>query len=210
MAVSKPCHKWSELNDMAVIEAMRMDNNSKHWNTCSDFIRYFIEKQFPNLLDHHKEEAVQETLLSVHRGLPAFHHRSKFTTWLSAIARNRAIDALRKQTDITQWEIPPDDTTESREKESASSTTPTARTPEEIALAKERIREVFAAIEAFLQQHAHTERNRQILYMVLFEGYSYEEVAKKLGVHAPVIGYVVRSARDYVREALSHGPESHK
>ena len=42
------------------------------------------------------EELLQEVFLRVVRGAQKFGHRSKFTTWLYAIARNQCIDALRR------------------------------------------------------------------------------------------------------------------
>lgn len=202
MTEGKPRNRWSELNDMVVIQAMLTNRDSEHWDTCSKFIRYYIDKQFSNLPPHLKDEAVQETLLSAHRGLSTFRYQSKFTTWLAAIARNRAIDALRQQADIMYWETHPNDPPESLE-DSEGSATNMPRTPEEIALTRERIRETFAAIEVFIRMHVKSGRNRQILHMVLLEGYSHEEVAQTLGISAAVVGYVVRSARDYLRHWLS-------
>jgi RNA polymerase sigma-70 factor (ECF subfamily) len=41
------------------------------------------------------EEITQDVFLRVHQNLDRFSFRSKFTTWLYRIARNRALDALR-------------------------------------------------------------------------------------------------------------------
>ncbi len=210
MTERKPHNQWSELNNMAVIEAMLMNNESEHWGKCREFIRYFIEKQFSSLLPHLKDEVVQETMLSVHKGLSTFRSKSKCTTWLASIARNRAIDALRRQTNITQWEIHPDGLLENHEDVPVSSTTNPPRTPEEIALTHERMQETFAAIEVFLQMHANYERNRQILQMILLDGYGYEETAQTLGVPAPIVGYVARAARNYLRQELFYKPESNE
>lgn len=43
------------------------------------------------------EDLAQETFLRVHRRLRQFRFRSKFSTWVFAIARNAAIDALRSR-----------------------------------------------------------------------------------------------------------------
>ncbi|MFL5661981.1 MAG: sigma-70 family RNA polymerase sigma factor [Ktedonobacteraceae bacterium] len=203
-------NQWSELNDVAVIEAMLMNSDSVHWEKCSEYIRYFIEKQFSSLLPHLKDEIVQETMLSVHKGLSSFRYKSKCTTWLASIARNRAIDTLRRQEDITQREVHPADPLEKHEDGPMSSITNPPRTPEEIALTHERMRETFAAIEVFLKRHANYERNRQILQMILLDGYSYEETAQILGVPAPIVGYVARSARNYLRQELFYKPESNE
>jgi RNA polymerase sigma-70 factor (ECF subfamily) len=42
------------------------------------------------------EDATQETFLKVYRKLDSFQFRSKFSTWVLAIAHNAGIDALRK------------------------------------------------------------------------------------------------------------------
>lgn len=203
MADGKPGNQWSELNDDAVIDEMLRDANSGYWSTCNDYVRYFIGRTFLNLSPQMKEEAVQETILSIYKSLSAFQRRSKLTTWVVSIARNRAIDALRRQAEIQQWEISPEEPREHPEDEAEPSTARAPKTPEEITLIDERIQETLAAIEAFIQKHAKSRRNRRILQHVLLDGYSHEETAQILGVPAPVIGYVVRSARDYLRQEPS-------
>lgn len=41
------------------------------------------------------EDLTQEVFLRVFQALPDFSHRSKFTTWLFRVARNRVVDELR-------------------------------------------------------------------------------------------------------------------
>ena len=204
MIEGKSDNQWFTLNNTLVIEVMLISTESEHWETCHAFIRCFIEKHFTNLLPHLKDEAVQETMLSVHKGLSSFRHQSKFTTWLASIAYNRAIDGLRKQKDTRQWEIYAENLSESYEDGTQSSAINMPRTPEEIVLTHERIRETFVALEEFLQMHSKRERNKQILQMVLFDGHDYEETAQALGINTPVVGHVVRSARDYLHQKLSH------
>lgn len=43
------------------------------------------------------EDALQETMLSISRSIDRFEQRSSFTTWASAIARNKATDLLRRR-----------------------------------------------------------------------------------------------------------------
>lgn len=43
------------------------------------------------------EDVAQETFLRVYRNLSGFRFRSKFSTWLFQIARNAAIDAIRRR-----------------------------------------------------------------------------------------------------------------
>ena len=41
------------------------------------------------------EDLTQEVFLRVYQGLPKFSHRSKFTTWLFQVTKNRVLDELR-------------------------------------------------------------------------------------------------------------------
>ena len=43
------------------------------------------------------EDLTQEVFLRVFQGLPRFSHRSKFTTWLFQVTKNRVLDELRAQ-----------------------------------------------------------------------------------------------------------------
>ena len=43
------------------------------------------------------EDATQETLLAVVRGLPRFDGRSSFATWTHRVATNTCLDAIRRQ-----------------------------------------------------------------------------------------------------------------
>ena len=210
MADGKPGNQWSELNENAVIDKMLQDANSEYWSICSEYVRYFIGRNFLNLPLQMKEEVVQETILSIYKSLAVFRRQCKLTTWIVSIARNRAIDVLRRLADIQQWEISPEEPREHPEDEAEPSTARVSKTPEEITLLYEQIQETLDAIEVFIQKHAKSRRNRQILQYVLLDGYSHEETAQILGVPAPVIGYVVRSARDYLRQALSGSPDKQK
>lgn len=200
MTDRKPNHRWFELNNRVIIEAMLKDPDSKHWDECSRYIRSFIEKHFASLRPHIKDEIVQDIMFSVHKGLPTFRYQCKFTTWLAIIARNRAIDVGQQQAIIAQWEIHREDSPEHYKDESEHLITNISRTPEEVALTNELVRETFAALETFIQTHGKPERNRQILQLVLLDGHSHQETAEKLGVSAPVVGYIVRSAQEYVRQ----------
>ena len=48
------------------------------------------------------EDVTQDTLLRVYLKLPTFAYRSKFSTWVLAVARNAGIDAMRKRGRVQQ------------------------------------------------------------------------------------------------------------
>ncbi len=196
--------KWFSLNEAAIIDVMIADRDSDHWQTCSDFVRYYLGKQFPNLPPQRKEEVVQDTLFAVCKALPSFRRQSKLTTWIVSIAYHRAIDMLRRLSTIEQTEIAPGESLDPHENEFERAALVLPKTPEEIILTEELLRETFAGIEAFLQMHKKSRRNRVILSLVLIDGLSQKETARKLGIPAPVVGAVVRAARAYLRQRLSY------
>lgn len=206
-----PAHEqsdiWFSLNETAIIDAMIADRNSEHWQTCSDFVRYYLGKQFPNLPSRTQEEVVQDTLLSVYKALPSFRRQSKLTTWIVSIAYHRAIDAFRHLSMIEQVETAPGEPAESRESEFACATSFSPKTPEEIVLTEELLRETFAGIEAFLQMHRKSRRNRIILSLVLIDGLGQKETAHRLDIPSPVVGAVVRAARVFLRQRLTQTSE---
>lgn len=202
MLARKSFEIWFSLNEAAVIDEMLQDGSSKHWGACSDFIQYYLEKQFPNLLSQLRHEVVQDTLFSVYRSLPTFRRESQFTTWIVSIARHRAIDTLRRWSE-SRVEVPMDDFLETYESDFERPAVSRLRTPEEEVLTHELMHETFARIEEFLQAHRKAERNRKILFLVLFDGLSQVETARKLGIPAPVVGAVVRAARAYLCQLFS-------
>lgn len=198
MAEGKPPNKWAALNDPLAVEEMRKDRNSEHWKTCDAFVRYYIGIKFPDLLAHLKEEVAQDILLLAFTRLDTFRAKSKFTTWLAKIAYHRVIDLWRRQQNNGPGERSIDDLPEGHESEIEKLIKVKPKTPEEIALLKELIEEIVISIEDFLQEHGKSERNREILQMVLIDGQSYEETALILNINAPVVGYVVREAQKYL------------
>ena len=203
MIDNKLRYQWSALNSKAVIEEMRKDRNSEHWDTCFKYISYYIEKQFPNLLPKFREEATQDSMVSVFKSLSSFRFDSNLTTWLASIARHRAIDAWRQQNRVPH-ERSMDEVLEGHENDIESAVIMKPQTPEERLLAQEQEKELITLLEAFLQLHSKTARNKEILQMVMFDGYSYVEAAKILNINAPVVGHVVRSAQRYICEKLPH------
>jgi RNA polymerase sigma-70 factor (ECF subfamily) len=203
MAEGKSGNRWSELNDAEVIAVMLSSTDSEYWGTCSEFVRYLIEKHFSKLPLQLKEEIAQDIMLQLSRNLATFRWQSKFTTWLVSVVRNRTIDVLRRQANIKQWEVYTGELPETHEESVESAITHAPKTPEELVLAYERIYEARVAVREFVRMHAKSQRNGKILQMVFYDGYSQEETAKILGVPAPVVGYVVRSARAYIRQKLA-------
>jgi RNA polymerase sigma factor (sigma-70 family) len=202
MIEEKSTIKWPGLDEKAVVEEMLDYSDSRHWGECCDFIRKLINVRYSSHPPDLREEAVQETMYSVRKGLHTFCYKSKLTTWLTSIARNCVVNELRIRNKFSRWEIHLDDPPENYGTEVDALIKNVPKTPEEDYLTRELLEEVFDALEEYLMIHAKRERNREILELVIREGHSHEETAKMLGVPSPVVGYIVRSAKRYVRNRL--------
>lgn len=115
------------------------------------------------------EDVTQETFLRAHQRLGTFAFRSKFSTWLFAIARHAGIDALRarRRRDRTEQALPPlpptaDPSLRSEVAASVASLTPL-------------LREAFLLVEVL--------------------GLSYREVARAIGVPVGTVKSRVFRAR---------------
>ena len=88
----------AQLNNVEVIEALRTDKASEHWQTCIAYLQIFLGNRFPYLSPPLTvEDAAQEAALLIHRNFATFRGDSKFTTWATSIAYRATIDMLRKQ-----------------------------------------------------------------------------------------------------------------
>lgn len=129
------------------------------------------------------EDVLQEVFLQLWRNPQAFDaNRGKLPAWLAVIARNRAIDHLRKrplEDDIEDLAI---STGANLESESAQR------------LAVEKIRAVLAQLPP---------EQRRVLEMAFFEGMTHTEIASKTGEPLGTIKTRIRSGLLAVRKAVS-------
>ena len=130
------------------------------------------------------EDVTQETFLKVYKKLDSYQFRSKFSTWVLAIARNAGVDAIRKNrrnqvnVDMEQLDDPGANSSPSRlELETA------------IGSLAPKLREAFLLVEVM--------------------GLSYQEVARALGVPIGTVKSRLYHARRHLVEWLrdEDGPD---
>lgn len=109
------------------------------------------------------EDVLQEVFIKAYRNLAAFKGQSAPKTWLIAIARNAALDALRRK----RWS-PLGFLTAKEE------TAPTADEPESILLAEERRKKVFGMLEGLKPSH------REVIFFLYQKELSVKETAAML------------------------------
>lgn len=196
-------NRRAELNNAAVLAELRADSTSKYWQLCLEYVQYLVKTHYPVLRPQVQEEVTQEIVLRIHQHLATFQGKSQFTTWVASIVYHYSIDVLRHQQHTINRETSIDELIETREEGGESAFVAAARTPEEETLTQERLQAVLAAMVEYVQTHGKAERNGQIVFWVLLREYSQERVAQMLGVPAPVVGYVARSARAYICQKLA-------
>lgn len=130
------------------------------------------------------ESLAQDVFLAAYAKLKTFDPaRSLFSTWLFTIARNKSINALRKQR-LAAGARPP---------QRADTADPSETLARREALA--RLDEALAALPG---------RQRRALVLVEFEGLSYDEAAQVEGTRIGTIRSRISRARKALMNALGH------
>ena len=142
------------------------------------------------------EDEVQETFLRAYRGLREFRGNSKFTSWLTRIAVNRALICLRKRRHR--------DISLEREGDSFNHDIPEWRPNPE---------------QYYPQSEAHFNLNQELttlshglrsaLILKHLYGYTTEDIAKRLGISVPAVKSRVLRARRRLRVQLGENPIPH-
>ncbi|MFO1268037.1 MAG: sigma-70 family RNA polymerase sigma factor [Rubrivivax sp.] len=126
------------------------------------------------------EEVVEETYWQVWRQAARFDaERGRPITWLLAMARSRAIDALRREQRYQHEELPDDDVTEAAEGAAALP-------PQDLLEATRGHVRVHAAL-ASLEPRA-----RQLVALAFFRGLTHEDIAVQQGMPLGTVKSLIR------------------
>lgn len=136
------------------------------------------------------DDAVQETLISLHRARHTFDPARPFAPWLYAIAHNRIIDVARKEFRMGEREQAMDVLPEPKAvRESAAS---------EISV--DRIRAALAALPA---------RQREVIVGMKYGDESVREVGARLGMSASAVKITAHRGYKTLRRLLGGPPDDH-
>jgi RNA polymerase sigma-70 factor (ECF subfamily) len=150
------------------------------------------------------EEAVQDTFLKVWRGADAYDSaRASVVTWIVTIARNCAIDRLRKEqaqplsSSVQLLDSDTDDAHSSSDDTAAGSAI--ARDPADIAAGRWRANRIRSAVDKL------PPAQRVAIELSYFGGLSQSEIAQRLdeplGTVKTRMFHGMRKLRDYLEEA---------
>jgi len=137
------------------------------------------------------EEVTQDVFLRIWQKAGTYRaEQGKVSTWLSRIARNRAIDVLRQQ------RVRPEQRSVEWAEVPAAAVPQTEGPEEEVALALEQQR-VRAAIAQL------PEEQRQVLALAYFQDHSQSQIAELLGQPLGTVKTRIRLAMGKLRQLLS-------
>ena len=134
--------------------------------------------------------------LKLYHSIASFKGESSFSSWLYRIAKNTALDFLRKEKksrnnvslytenddgEETQMEIPDNSVSSS---------------PEQTAVRNEAKDIIYSALDEISEQH------KEIIVLRDIDGFSYEEIAEMLGIEYGTVKSRLFRARDALRKKL--------
>lgn len=190
---STPGRTWDGDNDLALVE--RAVHGDRH--AFESLVRRHERRVFRVSLavlgnTEDAEEAMQDAFVKAYRHLGQFRRESKFTTWLTRITINEAIEKRKARRDT----IPLEDSRTSAEF-TPRRTESWSADPEKV-YGKKELRQI---IEAAIQSLPAIYREAFVLRDV--EEMSAEEAAEAIGITVPALKSRLLRARLIVRETLA-------
>ena len=134
----------------------------------------------------------QETFLKVYKALSSFKGDSEFSTWLYRIAKNTALDFVRKRKQST---LSIDSSGEENEGFDLPDDSDTS-SPEKTVLRNEKITKLRQAILKLSDEH------REIIILRDLNDYSYDAIATKLDLEVGTVKSRLYRARDALKKIL--------
>jgi RNA polymerase sigma-70 factor, ECF subfamily len=140
-------------------------------------------------------DVAQEVFLKVYLSIDKYNPEFKFSTWLYAIAKNAAIDFLRRSNSswMVELDAHSDDDSRSEPIQLADSKTISA---EEVLFQKEMGKKVEAALNSLPLQY------REVLVLRHLEDLSYEEISGLLRLPLGTVKNRLFRAREFLKERL--------
>ncbi len=146
------------------------------------------------------EDLTQEVFLRVWRASGDYEPKATLTTWIYRIAVNLCLDALksaRRRPSFLQQEDSNDNPDETN---AALYGSYGGRSPEELLLAAEESRRIFAALDSL------PAKQRLAVVLKKFDGLSYEEISRVMGCSVSAVeSLLVRATRTLREELLLPG-----
>lgn len=182
--------------DEALLQRARQGERAAFRQLIERYQRRVYRMAFALVRDHDEAlDVVQETFVKVHQHLAGFKGESSFYTWVYRIARNVAIDSLRRRGGRGE-QVMVQENTLTDEGVRPAPAAPHSPGPQRAALRAELARELEAALAKLPEKH------RTILVLREIEGLSYEELARVLEIPKGTVMSRLFHARHKMQAAL--------
>lgn len=147
-------------------------------------------------LDETAEDFAQDALMRILNNLDSFRGQSRFTTWAQRVAVRVAYTELRRRRwrDVSLQEV--------LERHTASSRESGALTDRESSPEQETARKMMLEVlERFIVEEL-TERQREAMVAVMFEGMPLEEAARRMNTNRNALYKLLHDARKKLKKRI--------
>ena len=138
----------------------------------------------------------QEVFLKLYHNIGSFKGESSFSSWLYRIAKNSALDFLRKQKNTRQNVSLVTESSDGEEVQLEIADTSEKSSPESRILKKEQKEILYAALDDLSDEH------REIIILRDIEGYAYEQITEILKLEHGTVKSRLFRARENLRKIL--------
>lgn len=145
------------------------------------------------------DEAVQDAFLKAYLHIGTFREELPFDVWFTRILVNGCLDRLKARRRRERWLAPPVVDPDGRERDPAEYLPSSGPTPEALALAGERQRQLGAALAQL------PERQRMVFVLSHFEGRTSREVSQMTGLNESTVRVHLFRAVRRLRTLLTGG-----
>ena len=147
-------------------------------------------------LNEAAEDFAQEALIKIMANLDTFRGESQFTTWAQKIAVRTASTELRRKRwrDVSLQEVLDRYGTDSGESDRLADEQPT---PEGLTMRSTMV----ATVRRFVDQEL-TDKQREAIVAVMFEGMPLEEAAKRMGTNRNALYKLMHDARRRLKKRM--------
>lgn len=183
-----PDRNWEEQTYRSFLEG-DMESFEQLVLNYKDPLIYFISRYVKNVAE--AEDLAQDAFTWVLLNKERYDFRTSFKTFLFTIARNRAVDYIRKQGRIDLVDEYPERVTEER-------------ILEEKVIRDEEHKEIFQALKQLKEEY------QRVLYLTAFEDMSYAQAAKVMGKSEAQIKVMVFRARKALKKGLGREGRTHE
>lgn len=141
-------------------------------------------------------DVAQEVFLKLYHNIGTFKGDSSFSSWLYRIAKNTALDFLRREKKSRSNVSLAAENEDGEEVELPIPDTSDKNNPESHTLNRERQDIIYEALNEITEQH------KEVLVLRDIDGYTYEEIGKMLSLEAGTVKSRLFRAREALRNKL--------